>query len=1163
MRSGRGDARCVSAEHRRAGGLVVFGVLCALAGALVLTAPALAVFQPHPLLGSFGPEGPHSLTSFSDVEGVAVNQATGDVYVYDNGGNGSVYRFDAAGKPVNFTETGGNVHGNVIENVGHAAYSAVQELALDNSSATTKGDLYVDDYSGVKIYDSETGGELGELNGAAGGPWGTPCGVAVDAGGHVYVGLESGDVNMYTPAGGVAANTDYTSSLWGLGYESCNLAAGPDEELYVTRWKEGPVTEYSTSEPDFNTVEAPPVFSVEVDAAGSTVAADSSPSSHIVYVDEQNLIAEYETSATPTRLSTIGQAEPGKLSGESFGVASNAAGGIYASSGGGRINIYAPVHPSAPSIDEEYASDVTEAAATLHTQVNPALADTHYYFQWGTESCVEHAAACTDVPAAPGADIGAGESDVTASTELRSLTPGTLYHYRVIASNRLGTMEGPEHTFTTFAAGAPLTLPDNRAWEQVSPVAKNGAHIVGLFGSEEQLGSVAPMQASPEGNSVAYVAIGAFGEAKGASRGSNYLATRGSDGWSTRDITPPMLSQSYGNVGHDTPYKAFSLDLSRGLLLNGDSRPVENPPLGVGAPPGYQDLYLRAFADESYQSLLTSTPAEEPEHFLMELEGVTPNLKRVVFASDEALTAGAVDTGAPNLYMWSENESELQQVNILPHGEAAPGATVGSGQFEGQAVFEEGPHERVIWSTKEALYLYETGRPTVELDASDIGGESGGGTFLTASGDGSLVFFRDGLRLTSDSTAHGGATKNGVGEDIYVYNIHTGGLTDITVDPNANDPEGAAVEGVLGANADGSSVYFVARGSLAGSAVTGANNLYAWHEGVTTFVGALAAADEEQLEGNAARPGLAYDWAGSIARRTARVASHGESAVFMSAANLTGYDNTDLSTGKPDEEVYLYDAAQDRLSCISCNPSGARPTGPSDIAAGTHFESFLEGKSLYQPRVLSGGGNRVFFETYDALVPQDTNGQLDVYEYEAPGSGSCTSSSETFSERSGGCVSLISGGESDEESSFVDASANGSNVFFTTSQPLVPQDKDTLPDLYDAREDGGFPVAPQLECTGTGCQGSPAAPPTFATPPSATFAGAGNFAPPSLEPPKVKPKVLTRAQKLAAMLRTCKKKPRRARISCEATAKRRYGPPRKAKPKAAARRASSERGAGR
>ncbi len=624
--------------------------LCvALAATLLTCGSALAAYS-HPFLGSFGPEGTHSASSFADVQAVTVD-AAGDVYVYDNDGgageDGAVYKFNTQGEPLDFSAR----HTNVIEEVGHARYPAVDELAV-SPTGETEGNLYVASDGTVGIYSSQTGKRLGELNGEVeelglGAPeWKGACGVAVDAQGRVYVGLESHNVNLYTPPGdnvGVedaVENRDYTSSLWSLEGESCNLAVDSAEHVYVDKWERGPVTEYDTSE--FNTSQLPPLFGVVVDSAGSTLATSASPGGPTLYVDEQshlgdpnqrNAISEYDLSGEPELIGTLGQSEPGKLGGPSYGVAGSATGEVYASSGTGAIDIYGPIAAHAPTLGEEYPTNVTEATATLHTQINPGLPDTHYYFQWGTASCAGHPAACTDTPVAPGVDIGSGRRNLDESTELRGLVPGTLYHYRVIASNERGTVESPEHSFTTFPVSASLKLLDNRVWEMVSPpdMDKNGAHIVGPFGSEEQLGSGAPMQASADGDAVAYVAIGAFGDAQGAPRGSNYIATRGPDDWLTQNITPPQVSKSYGTVGKSTPYKVFSENLSIGLLINGNTKPLGNPPLAPDMPVGYQNFYLHSFDGESFQALLTgAAPEETPEHFSLELEGASPDLSHVV-----------------------------------------------------------------------------------------------------------------------------------------------------------------------------------------------------------------------------------------------------------------------------------------------------------------------------------------------------------------------------------------------------------------------------------------------------------------------------------------------------------------------------------------------------
>jgi len=161
---------------------------------------------------------------------------------------------------------------------------------------------------------------------------------------------------------------------------------------------------------------------------------------------------------------------------------------------------------------------------------------------------------------------------------------------------------------------------------------------------------------------------------------------------------------------------------------------------------------------------------------------------------------------------------------------------------------------------------------------------------------------------------------------------------------------------------------------------------------------------------------------------------------------------------------------------------------------------YSAGAASYQSRYLSDSG-RLFFDSHDALAPQDVNGTQDVYEYEPPGVGGCSAAQTTFSENAGGCISLISSGESSEESAFLDASDSGGDVFFLTSANLAPQDHDGALDIYDARECGADgsrclprqPVGvPPCE-SGDACKPAPSPQPAiFGSPASATFSGTGN-----------------------------------------------------------------------
>ena len=149
--------------------------------------------------------------------------------------------------------------------------------------------------------------------------------------------------------------------------------------------------------------------------------------------------------------------------------------------------------------------------------------------------------------------------------------------------------------------------------------------------------------------------------------------------------------------------------------------------------------------------------------------------------------------------------------------------------------------------------------------------------------------------------------------------------------------------------------------------------------------------------------------------------------------------------------------------------------------------------SLYFARNLSAEGERLFFESYERLVPADTNGMRDVYQWEAAGTGSCTEASPAFSAPAGGCVNLISSGRSNHDSEFTDATPSGDDAFFRTAESLVDRDPGQF-DIYDARIGGGFAEASEgPPCEGDACQ-SPAAAPEAATPASSTFRGPGNLA---------------------------------------------------------------------
>ena len=573
----------------------------------------------------------------------------------------------------------------------------------------------------------------------------------------------------------------------------------------------------------------------------------------------------------------------------------------------------------------------------------------------------------------------------------------------------------------------------------------------------------------------------------------------------------------------------------------------------------------------------------------------TPDLSHVILFSQQNLTSNAEEGG---LFEWAGGN--LQLISVLPEGTTrVPSPQLGGKNLNVRhAVSNDG--SRLVWSAEAGaggdLYLRDTTmEETVQVNVAEPSVNDGCSEpcvpyFQLASSDDSRIFFTDDAQLTVDSTARPGITEYTRARDLYVYEVTSGGgqkltgkLTDLTVDGNAG--ESAEVQGaVLGSSEDGSSVYFVGKGVLTNvpneeneKASPGADNLYVRHyntEGKEwekpTFIVSLLGEDEPDW-------GRSFGMA-DLRPATSRVSPNGSYLAFMSARSLTGYDNRDAASGVPDGEVFLYDASSNHLVCASCNPSGARPQGVEDSHGANGNKGLLvdpnssvwenlwlagnipgwspvdAGHSLYQSRYLSDSG-RLFFNSADALVSQDTNGFEDVYEYEPDGTGSCDRSSTTFSGISDGCLALISSGKSGDESAFLDASASGDDVFFLTTARLASKDVDTAYDIYDAHDclaspcPPPAPVAPPACITGDSCKAAPSPQPAvFGAPPTATFSGAGNLTQlPATHVVKPKLKSLTRAQKLGNALKTCKKKRRSKRASCEARARARFGSARKAK----------------
>lgn len=715
----------------------------------------------------------------------------------------------------------------------------------------------------------------------------------------------------------------------------------------------------------------------------------------------------------------------------------------------------------------------------------------------------------------------------------------------------------------SLRTGLSSRLPDCRAYEQVSPVEKEGSAVRPTFNEQGFL-----FKAAQDGQRLFYVADNALpGSAAGGQ--TYYLAMRGSD-WTSLALSPPNLlmntpqSGPYGITGE---YRWLSEDLTCQTVQSSEPLTADTPQEDIKREA--HNLYLRN-ADGSYTLLSNQVPLNPGSlygsgyMYTYSVIGASPDCKKVLFQTNYELLPSSSATGTENLYEW--NEGTLRFAGVM-----SDGSTEGV-----RSLSEESPWNRLsrdgsrVFFSAGVLDQYGNHVPqvfvrenngtstarTVEVSASQTSTPAHESRFQGASQDGSRVWFLSNSGLAQ--SAPGGNAEiscyEGHGCDLYEYDVDAGSLTDATA--RSGGTEAGDVLGVLAVSADGRTVYLAALGQLTPSSgnalenteteneADGEYNIYRLHEGALTFVGRVMREDAVQFGpyGNADLIGFQKKW-------SARTTPDGSAFMFTSRVSLTGYDNTDVVAGTPDLEVYLYSSATGETVCVSCNPSGARPRyGSAQVSEPTLVpisQATSGGASGDVLRVLSDDGDRVFFESADGLSPLVKSGEVNVYEWERVDTGSCTPTSPTFGEASSGCLFLLDSGlpanAGAKPAAFVDASASGDDVFLQTATSLVGQDKDSVEDVYDVRVDGGLAEPqPTTVCEGEACQGLAPGIPIFGTPGSASFSGAGEVQGASAG--AVHQRTLTRAQKLARALKAChRKKGRRKRATCRRSAIKRFG----------------------
>lgn len=711
-----------------------------------------------------------------------------------------------------------------------------------------------------------------------------------------------------------------------------------------------------------------------------------------------------------------------------------------------------------PFVSALSSSDVTATSSELHAQINPLGTDTSYHFEYGKTPAYGQRT--------PEIDIGDSLSPVSVQDHIDNLEP-VVYHFRVVATNSEGTTASTDQTFNFYPEPCPNStarqqtgsgsLPDCRAYELVTP---GDAGTITLIPG----GTAAPKASNPSRISI----LGLLGTLPGPWNppnvlGDPYVATRTSTGWET----------SYVGIESDVAAGVGAEPFTGKLGAIGDETLSHNMQWLVG-PAGFcctpQLAGLQSYSPYVFDAKgkklgrLPTNVADVPDALPHSGEGgwsvlqgwygdqlPSPDFSHYFFSSvNVAFATGGLASGPGSVY---DNDLATGAVTIaskLPGGgdiPAEPGVDNADRFLLVPEASEDGTHLLIAASavctpqidsvdeacplTRAHLYMRVNGATTYDVS---IGHQV---TYQGMTEDGSKVFFTSIEQLTGDDTDSS--------TDLYMWSEQSDSLTRVSAgagsvgDTDACNSAWIAKCGVEvvpatgggGPNkdffgystdnsvaADNGDIYFYSPEQFVGSnGIPGKRNLYVARDGAIQYVATL----------DADKPATRI-----------QVTPSGSFAAFITDSQLTSYDNAGF------QAMYRYDAKADSLVCASCDPSGAAPN--SDV------EGSLNG-------IFISDDGRPFFSTDDAVVARDSNNAQDVYEYVQGRPQLVTTGIGT--QDSGNVAPGALAFSSDP--GFVGVSADGIDVYFTTRETLVSQDHNGgFPKFYDARTNGGFPVAAQV-----------------------------------------------------------------------------------------------------
>jgi hypothetical protein len=745
-------------------------------------------------------------------------------------------------------------------------------------------------------------------------------------------------------------------------------------------------------------------------------------------------------------------------------------------------------------------------------------ADTHYHFEYSTQEQFAHSG-FAEASDAPEGDIEAGGteskggitgffSSATVSADLAGLQPGKTYHYRIVANNEAapGGVPSDEQTLTVPAAspeteeeepcsnqatrtGLSAHLPDCRAYEQVTPVDKEGAKEFFKNGG----GANTSTLVGTEGEDFMIAQVTTHWGAGPDAGDSPYFFARGPEGWQMTAGSPQPETGVDTYVSQVFAADLTSVGLEAGWATGGGiSTEMEFKAGPAGGPYTVAAKMPRSQVGADGGWVAASASAA----------------KLILAVEDRSLIPAHPSTTASGQDLYEYSGGELRQANVTG---GSPGRTIGTC---GATVVDGRDY---VGTESETNHLSEEG-------ASDAAKPH------AVSANGARVFFE-------------AVPGNNCSEPADLY-IRVDGAETVDLGPyalRASDPEATQL---LLEKASGTTQEFFLYHTESASL----QHLFNTNEGgnlgrsvhVSEDFKAIYLESKEQLPGTKAPAGggiYSYDIATQTLRFLTPAGRANSSAIDWLSPDGRYVDFFAVQLGIEKGAEYRYDSTDGAAVCISCastfDPQPQKSLEFERTSADGNFAFFTTVDALV-PQDVNGEVETVYNNGQDLHEYEEFTPSEDVYEWRAEGVDGCR--------RLEGCIRLISSGTAfDTLVRFLGTDPSGRDVFFATHAQLLPSDDDSALDVYDARIGGGFPPPPPrpVECEGDACS-TPFAAPTDLSPSSSSFHGAGDVTAPAVTSTNTKG-TTKKPKKKQHTVKTVKKKRRGRHVKAKRAVHHRRG----------------------